>query len=184
MLYDQPAIAHALLGKLADAVTDYLNAQVEAGAQALQLFDSWGGTLSHDTFREFSLDYLQQIVSGIKPAPDGSVVPVIVFCKGCNGHLEAIADTGCHAAGVDWTIALADARARVGSRVALQGNMDPSVLLSSPEVIRDQVDKVLKSFGAGNGHVFNLGHGITPDVKPENLAALVDAIAELSPAYH
>ena len=183
MLYDQPATAHALLGKLADAVTDYLNAQVEAGAQALQLFDSWGGALSHDTFNEFSLDYLQRIVSGIKPAPDGSVVPVIVFCKGCNGHLEAIADTGCHAAGVDWTIALTDARARVGDRVALQGNMDPSVLLSSPQVIRDQVGKVLKSFGSGNGHVFNLGHGITPDVKPENLAALVDAVAELSPAY-
>jgi uroporphyrinogen decarboxylase len=184
MIYDQPATAHALLEKLADAVTDYLNAQIEAGAQAVQVFDSWGGTLSYNTFREFSLNYLQRIVSGLKSATDGSVVPVIVFCKGCNGHLEAIADTGCHAAGVDWTISLADARSRIGDRVALQGNMDPSILLASPEVIRRQAAETLESFGHGNGHVFNLGHGITPDVNPEHLGALIDAIVELSPAYH
>jgi len=113
MIYDQPATAHALLGKLADSVTDYLNAQIEAGAQAVQIFDSWGGALSAATFNDFSLQYLQRIVSGLKPAPDGARVPVIVFCKGCNGHLEAIADTGCHAVGVDWTVSLAEARARI-----------------------------------------------------------------------
>jgi uroporphyrinogen decarboxylase len=184
MVYEQPGTAHALLSRLAEAVTDYLNAQIESGAQAVQIFDSWGGALSHDTFGPFSLDYIHQIVDGIRPAPDGSKVPVIVFCKGCNGHLEAIADTGCQAAGVDWTLPLADARARIGDRVALQGNLDPSVLLASPEVIREQVARVLNSFGPGNGHVFNLGHGITPDVKPEHMGALVDAVAELSPAYH
>jgi uroporphyrinogen decarboxylase len=184
MIYDQPATAHALLEKLAITVTDYLNAQIEAGAQAVQIFDSWGGTLSYNSFNEFSLNYIQRIVSGLNQAPDGTDVPVIVFCKGCNGHLEAIADTGCHAAGVDWTIALSQARSRIGDRVALQGNMDPSILLASPEVIRQQVAETLASFGHGNGHVFNLGHGITPDVKPENLGALLDAIVELSPAYH
>jgi len=184
MLYDRPDAAHALLEKLADAVTDYLNAQIEAGAQAVQVFDSWGGALSHDTFREFSLDYLARIVEGIHPAPDGAVVPVVLFCKGCNGHLEAIADTGCHAAGVDWTISLAEARTRVGGRVALQGNMDPSILLASKDVIRREAGKVLESFGAGAGHVFNLGHGITPDVDPEHMAALVEAVAELSPRFH
>ena len=184
MIYDQPATAHALLEKLADAVTDYLNAQIAAGAQAVQIFDSWGGALSYVAFREFSLNYIQRIVSGLHTAPDGKEVPVIVFCKACNGHLEAIADTGCHATGVDWTISLAEARSRIGDRVALQGNLDPSVLLASPEVIRQQVAATLESFGHGNGHVFNLGHGITPDVKPENMGALIDAIVELSPAYH
>jgi uroporphyrinogen decarboxylase len=169
MLYEQPLAAHALLAKLADSVSDYLNAQIAAGAQAVQIFDSWGGALSHSAFREFSLQYIQRIVASLNNAPDGSKVPVIVFCKACNGHLEAIADTQCDALGVDWTITLADARARVGDRVALQGNLDPSILLASPEVIRNQVADTLKSFGTGNGHVFNLGHGITPNVKPEHL---------------
>ncbi len=184
MIYEQPATAHALLAKLADSVTDYLNAQIESGAQVVQIFDSWGGTLSHPAFRTFSLDYLERIVSGLKPAPDGSTVPVILFCKGCNGHLEAMADTGAHALGVDWTLPLSEAKTRVGGRVAIQGNLDPAILLASPEVIRSQVAHTLESFGHGNGHVFNLGHGITPDVKPEHLAALVDAVAEISPAYH
>jgi uroporphyrinogen decarboxylase len=160
MLYEQPLVAHELLAKLADSVTDYLNAQIAA------------------------LQYLQQIVAGLNAAPDGSKVPVIVFCKGCNGHLEAIADIQCEAMGVDWTVTLAEARSRVGDRVALQGNLDPSILLASPEVIRNQVADTLKSFGSGNGHVFNLGHGITPNVKPEHMAALVDAVAEFSPQYH
>lgn len=184
MLYDQPEAAHALLGKLADSVTDYLNAQIEAGAQAVQIFDSWGGALGYRAFGEFSLQYIQRIVSGLNSAPDGTKVPVIVFCKGCNGHLEAIADTGCDALGLDWTITLEEARKRVGHRVALQGNLDPSILLASTDVIRTQVAETLESFGPGNGHVFNLGHGITPEVKPEHLGALVEAVTELSPAYH
>ena len=184
MLYEQPAAAHSLLGKLADSVTDYLNAQIEAGAQVVQIFDSWGGALAHDAFREFSLKYLDRIVAGLNSAPDGSKVPVIVFCKACNGHLEVIADTGCNAVGVDWTITLAKARERIGDRVAIQGNLDPSVLLASPEVVRQQVMETLSSFGSGNGHVFNLGHGITPGVNPDHLAALVDAVAELSPQFH
>jgi len=184
MLYDDPKSAHALLAKLADSVTDYLNAQIAAGVQALQIFDSWGGVLSHDRFEPYSLQYLQRIVAGLHAAPDGSAVPVILFCKGCNGHLEAIAATGCHAVGVDWTLSLAEARARVGDRVAIQGNLDPSVLLASPAVIREQAGAVLESFGAGSGHVFNLGHGITPEVNPDHLAALVETVAELSPKYH
>ncbi len=184
MLYDQPEAAHALLGKLADSVTDYLNAQIESGAQAVQIFDSWGGVLGYNAFREFSLNYLQQIVAGLNAAPDGTKVPVILFCKGCNGHLESISDTQCDAVGIDWTINLSQARNRIGERVAIQGNLDPSVLLASTDVIYEQVAETLKSFGPGNGHVFNLGHGITPDVKPEHLAALVNAVAELSPQYH
>ncbi|NIM70715.1 MAG: uroporphyrinogen decarboxylase [Xanthomonadales bacterium] len=184
LLYGQPEAAHALLARLAEAVTDYLNAQIESGAQAVQVFDSWGGVLSPAAFNEFSLTYLQQIVDGIRPGPDGQRVPIILFCKGCNGHLEALADTGCDALGVDWTLTLGEARRRVGDRVALQGNLDPAVLLAPPEVVRTQVAATLDSFGDGEGHVFNLGHGITPDVNPDHLATLVDAVAELSPARH
>ena len=184
MMYSDPKSTHALLQKLADSVTDYLNAQIAAGAQALQIFDSWGGVLSHDTFGQYSLQYLKRIIASLRPGPDGETVPVILFCKGCNGHLEAIAATGCHGVGVDWTLSLADARARVGDRVAIQGNLDPSVLLATPEVIRAQAAATLDSYGAGTGHVFNLGHGITPDVNPDHLAALIDAVAEISPRYH
>jgi uroporphyrinogen decarboxylase len=184
MLYDQPRAAHQLLAKLTGSVTDYLNAQIESGVQAVQVFDSWGGVLSPEAFREFSMNYLQRIVEGLNPGPGGETIPVILFSKGCNGHLEALAQTGCHALGVDWTISLTEARGRVGDLVALQGNMDPSVLLASPEVIRDQAAATLESFGHGEGHVFNLGHGITPNVKPEHLGELISAIQELSPAYH
>ena len=184
MIYDQPSTAHALLSKLADSVTAYLNAQIEAGAQAVQIFDSWGGILSHDSYQPFSLDYMQRIVSGLKPGPDGEKVPVILFSKGCNGHLEAMAETGCDALGIDWTLSLEEARGRVGEKVAIQGNLDPAILQASPDVIRQQVSAALQSFGNGPGHVFNLGHGITPDVRPEHLAALVDAVAEFSPTFH
>jgi len=177
-------LAHVLLEKLADSVTDYLNAQIESGAQLIQIFDTWGGILSADTFREFSLRYLERIVAGLTRQHDGQRIPVILFCKGSNAHLEAQADTGCDALGVDWTITLAEARARVGHRVTLQGNLDPAVLLARPEVIHQQTSHVLASFGQGCGHVFNLGHGITPDVHPHHLQALIDAVAQLSPAYH
>jgi len=184
LIYQDPGVAHQLLGKLADTVTSYLNAQIESGAQAVQIFDTWGGALSAQAYREFSLRYMTRIVSGLKRENNGRRVPVILFSKSCNTQLEALADSGCDALGVDWTIALQEARSRVGDRVALQGNMDPSVLLADPEVIRREVSDTLDSFGPGDGHVFNLGHGITPDVDPENLAALIKAVRELSPAFH
>jgi uroporphyrinogen decarboxylase len=169
---------HRLLDVVARSVATYLAAQAAAGAQALMVFDTWGGLLAPEMFREFSLRYLAQIAAALKTsAPD---VPLILFSKGANSHLEALADTGCAALGVDWTIALADARARVGSRVALQGNLDPAVLLAEPETIRTEVKKVLESFGLHPGHVFNLGHGITPEVNPDSLGALVTAVHELS----
>ncbi len=184
LIYQEPAAAHLLLGRLADTVTDYLNAQVEAGAQALQIFDTWGGALSFEAYREFSLRYMARIVEGLRRENEGRRIPVILFSKGCNTQLEALADSGCDALGVDWTITLDEARRRVGDRVALQGNLDPSILLAEPAVIRSEAERTLASFGPGEGHVFNLGHGITPDVDPEHLAALIDAVGEMSPAYH
>jgi uroporphyrinogen decarboxylase len=184
LLYQEPALAHQLLDKLATAVTDYLNAQIAAGAQAVQIFDTWGGALSHEAYQEYSLRYMQQIVSGLRRENEGRPVPVILFSKGCNLQFDRLADTGCDALGVDWTITLQKARALVGDRVALQGNLDPAVLLAAPAVIREEVRRTLDSFGHGNGHVFNLGHGITPDVPPDHLGALIDAVAEFSPSYH
>ncbi|MCJ7815865.1 MAG: uroporphyrinogen decarboxylase [Xanthomonadales bacterium] len=184
LIYQEPKMAHELLGKLANTVTDYLNAQIESGAQAVQIFDTWGGALSSKAYQEFSLRYMAQIVSGLKRESEGRRVPVILFSKGCNTQLEALADTGCDALGVDWTISLDEARARVGDRVALQGNLDPSILLADKKVIRQEVNETLNSFGQGNGHVFNLGHGITPEVEPENLTALISAVWELSPGFH
>lgn len=184
LIYDQPAAAHVLLEKLADTVIDYLNAQIRSGAQIVQIFDTWGGILSAEAFAEFSLRYLQRIVAGLVRENEGERIPVILFCKGCNAHLEAQADTGCDALGVDWTISLAEARARVGERVALQGNLDPAVLLARPEVIDSEASRILGSFGHGNGHVFNLGHGITPDVDPDHLQALIDSVSKLSPEFH
>jgi len=184
LIYQEPAIAHLLLEKLADTVTDYLNAQIESGAQIIQIFDTWGGVLSSQAFKEFSLRYLERIVSGLARENESRRVPVILFCKACNTQLEALADTGCDALGVDWTISLREARARVGSRVALQGNLDPAVLLADPSVIRHEVSQTLTSFGQAEGHVFNLGHGITPDVNPEHLGVLIKSVRELSPAFH
>jgi uroporphyrinogen decarboxylase len=184
LIYQDPALAHTLLEKLADTVTDYLNLQIESGAQIIQIFDTWGGVLSDQAFKDFSLRYLSRIVSGLKREHEGRRVPVILFCKACNTQLEALADTGCDALGVDWTISLREARERVGSRVALQGNLDPAILLADPETIHREVSHTLSSFGQAEGHVFNLGHGITPDVKPEHLDALINSVRELSPAFH
>jgi len=182
MLYSQPALLHKLLAVLARATTEYLSAQVAAGASALMVFDTWGGALTPASYREFSLRYMQDIVDGLRSRhPD---IPVILFTKNGGAWLEHMADTGCDALGLDWTTDLADARARVGDRVALQGNLDPSVLYASPEAIRREAAVVLESFGHGPGHVFNLGHGVTPDVPPEHVGALVQAVRELSPAYH
>ncbi|GAB5452291.1 MAG: uroporphyrinogen decarboxylase [Halioglobus sp.] len=184
MAYDQPALMHALLELLADAVADYLAAQVRAGAQALQIFDTWGGSLSAAGYREFSLQYMQRIIEQLPAESDGRPVPVIVFTKGGGQWLETIADCGAQAVGIDWTTDIEGARSRVGDRVALQGNMDPSMLFASPERIREEVAAILAGYGEGAGHVFNLGHGITPGVNPDNVTAFVDAVQELSPQYH
>ena len=184
MLYEQPESLHKLLDLLSRAVTQYLNAQIAAGAQAVMLFDTWGGTLTPPTYREFSLQYMTAIVRGLTREHEGRRVPVVLFTKGGGPWLEDMAESGCDALGLDWTQDLADARRRVGERVALQGNLDPAALYASPEVIRDQVWKTLAGFGHGSGHVFNLGHGIHPDVPPEHVAAMVSAIHDLSPAYH
>lgn len=184
LLYEEPKAAHVLLGKLSDTIVDYLNAQIASGAQAVQIFDTWGGALASDAFREFSLRYLGEIISRLDREHEGRRVPVILFCKGCNTQLEALAATGCDALGADWTITLQEARARVGQQVALQGNLDPAILLASPAVIRREALACLQSYGRGNGHVFNLGHGITPEVDPENLAVLLDTIRQESPRFH
>lgn len=184
MLYKSPELLHRILDKNAQAVTAYLNAQIESGAQAVMIFDTWGGALSHAAYREFSLHYMHQIVEGLKREHDGARVPSIVFTKGGGLWLEQIADIGCDAVGLDWTIDIGDARRRVGDRVALQGNLDPSVLFSSPEVITQEVEKILASFGSGNGHVFNLGHGISQFTPPENAAVLVEAVHSLSRKFH
>jgi len=184
MLFGAPRELHRLLDKLARATTAYLNAQVAAGAQAVMVFDTWGGSLTPADYREFSLRYMQQIVDGLTREAEGRRVPVILFTKGGGPWLADMAATGCDALGVDWTMDLADARRAVQDRVALQGNLDPSVLYAPPPQIREQVGRVLASFGRGSGHVFNLGHGIHPEVPPEHALAMVEAVHELSPQYH
>ncbi len=184
MMFDRPDLMHKLLDKVADSVIAYVNAQVAAGAQAAMIFDTWGGVLSPRDYQEFSLNYMQKIVQGLVRESEGRKVPVILFTKGGGQWLDKMSQTGCDALGVDWTTDLSDARASVGGRVALQGNVDPSILYAAPERIREEVARVLESYGHGNGHVFNLGHGIHPDVNPEHAAALVEAVHELSPKYH
>ena len=184
MLFDQPALLHQLLSVTAQAVTQYLNAQIAAGAQAIMLFDTWGGALSPRDYQEFSLRYMREIVAGLTHEAEGRKLPIILFTKGGGQWLQAMADSGCDALGVDWTTDLKDARARVGKRVALQGNMDPSVLYASPQRIRKEVESVLESFGPGPGHIFNLGHGIHTGIDPENVAVLVDAVHNASKRYH
>jgi uroporphyrinogen decarboxylase len=176
MCWSEPALAHRLLDTLARSVAAYLIAQAAAGAQALMVFDTWGGLLGPAPFREFSLRYMAQVVDALKADAASRDLPVILFSKGAGQHLAAMADTGCTGLGVDWTIDLADARQAVNGRVALQGNLDPAILLASPEVIRREVRRVLDSYGNHPGHVFNLGHGITPEVDPENVKVLVDEV--------
>lgn len=183
-MYDQPEAMHRLLDKLAQSVTSYLNQQILSGAQAVQIFDSWGGSLSSAAYQEFSLAYMKKIVDGLIRENEGRQVPVILFTKGGGLWLESMAETGVEALGLDWTCDIGSARARVGDKVALQGNMDPSALYASPAAIRKEVERILSSYGHGSGHVFNLGHGITPEVKPENAGAFIDAVHELSAKYH
>ena len=183
-MYNHPEAMHLLLGKLADAVTDYLNAQINAGAQAVQIFDTWGGVLTAHGYLEFSLRYMKRIVESLIRESEGRPVPVILFTKNGGQWLESIAGSGCDAVGLDWTIDIGEARRRIGAGAALQGNMDPSVLYASPAVIEAEVASILAGFGEGEGHVFNLGHGITPQVNPDNVAVFVDSVHERSARYH
>jgi uroporphyrinogen decarboxylase len=182
MLYDRPDLMHRILQVTAESVVGYLNAQIDSGAQAVMIFDSWGGALSHAAYREFSLAYMQQIVAGLKREKDGQRVPCIVFTKGGGQWIEAIADIGCDAIGLDWTTDLGEARRRVGNRVALQGNMDPVSLFASPDKVAAEARRVLDSYGGDDGdglaggHVFNLGHGISQFTPPDHVTALVDAV--------
>jgi uroporphyrinogen decarboxylase len=184
LAYDQPALAHRLLDVLTRSVTAYLNAQIAAGAQAVMLFDTWGGVLTARDYRAFSLDYMARVINGLAREHEGRRVPVILFTKNGGQWLEAMADSGADALGLDWTIDIANARRRVGERVALQGNMDPAMLHASCERVRAEAQSILAAYGHGSGHVFNLGHGITPDIDPEKVAALVDAVHAASRAYH
>jgi len=180
LVYKTPELAHVLLEKLAESVYLYLRAQIQAGVQAVQIFDTWGGALSHQAYELFSLKYMKDIVQKLKADPLCQDIPIILFTKNGGQWIEKIAATGCDAAGLDWTTDIGDARRRVNSKIALQGNMDPTILLSSPEVIRNEVKRILDSYGDAPGHVFNLGHGITPDVPVDHAAAFVQAVHEHS----
>ncbi|HKK22862.1 MAG TPA: uroporphyrinogen decarboxylase [Pseudohaliea sp.] len=184
LLYDRPDLMELLLYKLADATRDYLNAQIRAGAQAVMIFDTWGGVLTPDTYRRFSLAAMQRVLDGLEREQDGRRVPVVLFTKNAGPLLADMAQTGCDALGVDWTTDLADARRYTGDKVALQGNLDPSILYAGPEAITEAVAAVLASYGKGPGHVFNLGHGIHPEIDPEHVSAMLEAVHRLSPQYH
>ena len=176
LLFENPKHLHQLLNVLADTVIDYLNAQIEAGADSVMIFDTWGGLLNKESYENFSLRYMSKIVDGIHRKYDERIIPVTLFTKGGSAWLEQIAATGCDGVGLDWTIEIGEAERRIGSKVALQGNLDPSVLYASPEIITEEAYKVLDQFKGQTGHVFNLGHGITPDVNPESMKVLVDAV--------
>ena len=184
MLYERPDLLHHIVDITAQSVIAYLNAQIQAGAQAVMIFDTWGGSLSAAAYQEFSLAYLKRIVAGLTREHDGVRVPSIVFTEGGGLWLEDIAAIGCDAVGLDWTCDIGAARARIGATVALQGNLDPITLFAQPAAIRAQVGQVLASYGHGSGHVFNLGHGVSQFTNPDHVAALVDAVHDLSRAYH
>jgi uroporphyrinogen decarboxylase len=182
MAYSRPDLMHRILDINAQSVTAYLNAQIEAGAQAVMIFDTWGGALADGAYQRFSLEYIAKVVAGLKREHDGVKVPVITFTKGGGLWLEQIASIGVDAVGLDWTVNLGQAREKVGDKVALQGNIDPTVLFASPAVIRTEARAVLDSFGNHPGHVFNLGHGISQFTRPENVAELVDEVHKHSRA--
>jgi len=184
MLYEQPALLHGILEANTLATIAYLNAQIEAGVQAVMIFDTWGGSLSHAAYREFSLSYMARVIAELKKEHADERIPNIVFTKGGSPWLESIAAIGCDCIGLDWTASLHDARRRTGNRVALQGNLDPMALFSSPAAIKQEVARVLADYGQGHGHVFNLGHGISQFTPPESVAALVEAVHGLSPIHH
>jgi uroporphyrinogen decarboxylase len=180
LIYNELKLAHTLLEKISRVVARYLKAQIAAGANALQIFDTWGGILTPAAFREFSLRYIASIIQEIR-TPD---IPIIVFCKDCGHSLDAIAQTGCQVVGLDWTIDPRTAIAAAGPGVALQGNLDPTILYSRPERIRQEVRSLLQQFGNHPGHIFNLGHGILPDIPVEHAQAFITAVKEESPAFH
>lgn len=184
MMFSEPATMHKLLDKLAHSVTEYLNAQIKAGAQTVMIFDTWGGILTPRDYQEFSLAYMKQIISGLIRNHEGQYIPVVMFTKNGGQWLEAMLDSGANALGIDWTTDLSDARARTGDQIALQGNMDPCILYSTPERIREEVGSVLASYGNAPGHVFNLGHGIHPQIDPENVGVFINSVHELSAKYH
>lgn len=184
MAAHEPALLDELLDVVAKTTIDYLNAQIEAGAQAIMIFDTWGSALAPDQYRRFSLQRMQQILDELHRTRDGQTIPVILFTKGAGELLTDMAETGCDALGVDWTTDLAMARQLTADKVALQGNLDPAMLRESPQAVEQAVAEVLASYGDGPGHVFNLGHGITPDIDPDSLGILVEAVHRLSPAYH
>lgn len=188
MMFEEPTATHRLLQIVTDSVIDYLKAQVSAGAQSLMVFDTWGGMLSTDNYRAFSLDYMQQIVAALKSDPSSKDIPVVLFTKGGGQWLELMADTGCDGLGLDWTVDIADAKKRVGSKVVLQGNMDPVVMNTNEETVATEARKVLESYGQhqeqDKGHIFNLGHGIQPHAKPDNMSALVTTVQQQSDQYH
>lgn len=178
MLYDTPETMTALLDILSESVADYLNAQIDAGVDAVMIFDTWGGVLTPEAYREFSLKPMEKILAKLKRERNGQTIPNILFTKGAGAWLEVMAESGCNALGVDWTTNIGDARKRVGDKVALQGNLDPSILNASPEVIVREAKKILTDFGPNPGHVFNLGHGIHPNINPDHVKVLVDAVHE------
>jgi uroporphyrinogen decarboxylase len=184
MMYEQPRLMHMMLDKLAQSVAVYLNAQIEAGAQAVMLFDTWGGMLTTEDYLEFSLYYAKQVRAQLKTNVDGQQIPTILFTKGGGLWLEAMADSGYDALGLDWQTDIGLARTRVGDKVALQGNMDPVALYADPSIISEKVKTILHKYGSGSGHVFNLGHGILPDMNPDHVKAMVDAVHEHSRVYH
>ena len=178
MLFNEPKMLHLLLDKLADSVIAYLDQQVQSGADSLMVFDTWGGVLSRQNYLDFSLSYMQKIVNGIKAKHPNT--PITLFSKNGGKHLNEIAATGCDGVGIDWTVELGEVQSKIGDKVAIQGNLDPAVMYATPEIIRAEVKKVLSQFKGDTGHIFNLGHGITPDVNPENMAVLVDSVHEFS----
>jgi uroporphyrinogen decarboxylase len=184
MRVEDPKLLHKLLDTLAQSVSAHLNAQIKAGAQAVMLFDTWGGMLDTANYQEFSLRYCQQIIHSLVREHEGEKIPVILFTKNGGQWLPLMAGTGCDALGLDWLAELGEARQQVGSKVALQGNMDPQFLSRTPAEIRTEVARLLESYGQGAGHVFNLGHGITPEIPPENVAVMVQAVHEFSRQYH
>ncbi|MEN9755990.1 MAG: hypothetical protein RL755_177 [Pseudomonadota bacterium] len=184
LMYNDPALMHKLLDTLAQSVAAYLNAQIAAGAQAVMLFDTWGGMLSSEDYNEFSLRYAKQVRDLLTIENEGRRVPNILFTKGGGLWLEEMANTGYDALGLDWQTDIHIARSRVGEKVALQGNLDPLALYANPDVITEKVKTILHKYGNGSGHVFNLGHGILPDINPEHVKAMVDSVHEYSRAYH
>ena len=179
-IYNQPKAAHELLEIIADNVADYLSAKIEAGANAVQIFDTWGGLLAQHEFIDFSLQYIERIISKLKRKDE----PVIVFAKGVHHNLDKLANCGAHVIGLDWTMNLGEVRSAVGNKVALQGNLDPTVLYGSEDKIKEEAIKVLSSFGNGSGHIFNLGHGILPDIDPAKAKFLVDTVKMESKVFH